>query len=96
VGAPAQLTRPAPEINHAHVRRVRLIDQRDRATRAGVGEWHERDGALEIAPDALVDAVLDIGQLFGGERPGEREVERGVVRSDERPALHDPIAQDLA
>ena len=42
VGAAAQLARPAAEVDHADVRRVRLIDQRDRAARARVGERHER------------------------------------------------------
>ncbi len=96
VGAAAQLARPAAEVDHPDVRRVLLVEQRDRATRSCVGEGHEGHAALEVAPDAVIDAVLDLGDLSRGQRPGKREVEGRVVRSDERPPLEDRIAEHLA
>ena len=96
VGAAAELTRDAVDLDHPHPLAVFLAEQGHRAQLLGLGALHVQPAHRAARLDPLVDPVLDVAQLLGAERLAVGEVEAQLVGTDGGAGLAHVGAEPLA
>ena len=96
MGAAAELSGPALNINNTDDLAVLLAEQSHSAHLLGFLDGQVLDGDGQSLVNLLVDAALDLGQLGGGDGAEMRKVEVGDLVVLIAAGLMDMLAQDLA
>src|SRR5581483_6040022 len=96
VRAAAELGGEVADLDHAHDVAVLVAEKSERASFHRLVVARLFDLHVGVDADALVHALLDVGELFVADRAGMAEVEAQPVRRDERAGLVHVLSQLLA